>query len=308
MLNEKQLVLCRDGNQESVCKELKAAGCVGFECASIRGVPEGWVLFVNVCPTAAVDHEESAGIFNVLRPIQDADIYFEGGVRLTHKKWLHGHPPRIRIRGIGNQAKEVSIDDQAANLEEDGCYKTLTAFDLGRHVVFCGGATAQFEIVDGQESWERFIAYAYSIDPDSQTELSVCGPIVMGHGEQSLVPTTNRCLIGAQPGQISICQSPYGQAADNNLAITDFPVAWALPDNPYQCNKSRVFAKSLSAIEVVPVIKSYERQKALRLRRWCDAILNASRKGLRTDPASATVEQRWVEYIKVARQIRRSLE
>ena len=219
LLNENQLVLCRDGRQELVRNELEMAGCAGFEQSSARGIPEGWVLFVDVCPTNAVVHEESVGILNILRPIQDVDILFEGGIRLTHKKWLHGHPPRIRIRGVSDQDQEVSIDDQPARLDADGSYKTLMAFELGQHVVFCGGAAAGFEIVDGQESWELFVAHAYTIDRDSHSELSVCGPTVMGHGEQSLVPTTNRCLIGAQPGQISICRPLYGQAASDYVTI-----------------------------------------------------------------------------------------
>jgi len=306
LLNEDQLVLCRESIQDSVRREIEQAGCSDFECIQGRGVPDGWVLFRNVRPATAVDHDESVGILNALRPVEEVEVYLEGGIRLTHNKWLSGHPPRIHIRGGSGDIPAVSIDGESASVDEDGNYVTPTASTPGRHVVFCGGVTAPYEIVDGQETWDTFVAYAYRIDRKQAIELAVCGPIVMGRADQTLVPATNRCLVGAEPGQVYLCASPYGQSANELLAITDFPVVWALPDNPYQCDKSRVFAKFVSNISVGSVQPYLRCRPNHQLLRWCDAILNSSRKGLCVDPANNGTAELWSNYVRAARQIRRS--
>ena len=310
LLNEDHLILCKEGAKEIVCGELEKAGCDDFDCRSGHGIPEGWALFSNVRPIVAVDHDESAGIRNVLRPLEDIDIYLEGGIRLSRKRWLHGHPPRIRIRGGRDENPAVSIDSRAASRNSDGSFETQSAFSLGQHVVFSGGVTVRYEIVEGQESWNPFEAFRYNMDFDHNREVTVCGPIVMGDGEQNLVPTTNRCLLGAKPGQIYFCESPYGQSTKAMLAITKFPVVWALPINPYQCKKSDVFAIAISTIEVSP-LEGYLRRR-LRMTdevfHWCNAILNSSRKGLRPDPNDRIIMKLWSEYVHAARQIRRSMK
>lgn len=309
LLNEDQLVLCRESVQEAVCEELDQAGCNTFECTVGNGVPDGWMLFSKVHPINPVDHQESAGILNALRPVDKAKIFLTGGIRLTHNKWLVGHQPRIRIRGSSGDIPEVSVDGEAAAVDDEGNFITAASADLGQHIVFCKGVTASYDIVDGQEDWDRFIAYKYRIDRKQGAEIAICGPIVMGNGDQSLVltTTTNRALIGAQPGQVYFCNSPYGQSTNELLGVTDFPVAWALPDNPYQCNKKRVFAKLVASVAVGP-IKPYLRCRPTHdLLRWCDAILNSSRKGLRVDPSDNSARELWAEYVRAARQIRRSI-
>ena len=307
LLNEDQLVLCRESVQEAVCEELDQAGCNTFECTVGNGVPDDWMLFSKVHPINPVDHEESAGILNVLRPVDEVEIFLTGGIRLTHNKWLVGHQPRIRIRGSSGDIPEVSVDGEAAGVDDESNFTTAASADLGQHIVFCEGVTASYDIVDGQEDWDRFIAYAYRIDRKQGAEVDICGPIVMGNGEQSLMSATNRALIGAQPGQVYFCNSPYGQSTNELLGVTDFPVAWALPDNPYQCNKKRVFAKLVASVAVGP-IKPYLRCRPTHdLLRWCDAILNSSRKGLRVDPSDNSARELWAEYVRAARQIRRSI-
>ncbi len=310
LLNEDHLILCQEGAQEVVREELEDAGCVEVDCRSGNGIPEGWVLFSNVRPTVAVDHDESAGIRNVLRPLEDIDIYLEGGIRLSHKRWLHGHSPRIRIRGGRDDNPAVAIDARAASRNSDGSFETQNAFSLGKHVVFCGGVTEPYEIAEGKESWDPFEAFMYRMDREQNTEVSVCGPVVMGDGEQTLVPATNRCLVGAKPGDIYLCESPYDESMNAMLAITEFPVAWALPANPYQCKKSEVFAIAISAKEVSPIMGSIRRRPRLTddVFRWCNAILNSSRKGLRPGPVDGTVMKLWLEYVRVAREIRRSMK
>ena len=174
LLHEDHLILCQEGAQEIVREELEKAGCGEVDCKSGHGIPEGWALFSNVRPTVAVDHDESAGIRNVLRPVEDIDIYLEGGIRLSHKRWLHGHPPRIRIRGGSDEIPAVSIDARAASRNSDGSFETQTAFSLGQREVFCGGVTEQYEIAEGQESWDPFEAFMYNMDRDQNTEVSVC--------------------------------------------------------------------------------------------------------------------------------------
>ena len=308
LLNEDHLVLCREGIQDVVREELGRAGCAAIEGISARGIPGGWVLFKGVRPTIAVAHEQSAGIFNALRPIEEVEICLEGGIRLTHKKWLNGYPPRIRVRGGSSESPDVTIDGDMASSDRNGNYEMPAAFDLGQHVVFCGGVTAPFEIVEGKELWDPFVAYAYSIDRKHDIEVSVCGPIVMGHGEQTLVPDKNRLLIGAQPGEAHLCEQAYGQAASELIAITEFPVVWALPNNPYQCNKSRVFAQSVAVVDVGSVTNSLGHRPTHELLLWCSAILNCSRKGMRTEPSDKDVSKLWSDYVRAARQIWRSMK
>jgi hypothetical protein len=307
MLNEDHLVLCRESVEEAVRKELEQACCGDLNTTRGRGVPDGWVLFGNVHPTVSVEHEEAVGILNTLRPIDELEIYFKGGIRLTHNKWLYGHPPQIRIRGGSRDMPTVSIDGDSASVDDEGNYITPKAAAPGPHIVFSGGKTAPYEIANGRETWDPFVAYEYVIDRSHNMEVAVCGPLVMGHGDQALVPRTNRCLVGAEPGQVFVCELPYGQSTDELLAVTGFPVVWALPDNPYRCNKKQVFVTLVTEIAVGSVEKYLRSRPSYELLFWCDAILNSSRRGLRVDPANDDLTDQWFSYVRAARQIRRSM-
>ena len=84
-----------------------------------HGVPKGWLLFKNVPVTTALPHDPADGIINILRPVHDVEIELRGGIRVQNLKWLHGHPPEIRLRG-DRVTLEVVIDQQTATCDEDG--------------------------------------------------------------------------------------------------------------------------------------------------------------------------------------------
>lgn len=311
ILQEEHVVLCTQRRESAVREALHEAGCADPVPITGNGVPSGWVLFHGVQPTAAIDHEESAGIFNVLRPISDVEIVFRGGIRLSHAIWLNGHPPQIRVRGASGEV-QVMIDEQAASVVGTGnC--TVPGWDTpGLHTVFCGGVAESYELVDGLQQWDEFGAFKYRAgwSQTGDRSIAICGPIVTAGDEgevAALTPATNTCLLGAIPGQLVLCPQPYDVRIPEFVGVADFRVVWTLPANPLRSHKSTtcvclLSSRSVDATHGEP--PSADRQAILR---WCQTILNASRKGLRIDPRTAEANRLWAEYKRAARRLWKQL-
>lgn len=311
ILFEEHLVLCTKEQEENVRKALVDAGCLDpIYVPDGSGVPEGWVLFQSVRPTVAVAHDDSGGILTILRPIEDIEIVFRGGIRLGHSTWLNGHPPAIFTRGGDNKELEVIIGGNIATSDDAGKY-TADAWDApGQHTVFCGGVTQSYELVDAINEWEFFEAFSYTPIGNSERVVTVCGPAIFPSTENefvSLVPSNNTCLIGAVPGQITLSSTDYGVRRGEYLAVADFPIVWAFPPNPLTCNKSSSYVEMISCENVVKHIDSRSRKDSQNILRWCHAILNASRKQLSVGSTTEETKQLWQSYKSVARRYWRQL-
>jgi hypothetical protein len=73
---------------------------------------------------------------------------------------------------------------------------------------------------------------------------------------------------------------------------------WALPAQPLICNKKTSRILQFGEVRPTPLKIGMRSQIA-----WCNAILDASRKGLRIENPSDSSTACWQEYRKVARNI-----
>ena len=307
ILREDHLVLCTEGQERAVRDALVEAGCAQPNAARGNGVPAGWVMFQGIRPTMPIHHDDSAGIYNILRPVHDVEIVFHGGIRLSHAIWLIGHPPQIRIRGIG-QDVEVLIDEKLAVADESGNYTTRGWDTPGSHTVFCGGVAESFDLVDGCQQWDHFPAFVYrpSCAESSGRVFAICGPTVAPgeFGEcAALTPASNACLLGPAPGQVAISHQPYDVRSQEFLAVATFQVAWTIPADPLHSDKSNACVRLLISHGVEERLSGPAGPRREAILRWCQAILNASRKGLRIDPDTDEARQLWAEYKRAARQL-----
>lgn len=311
ILFEDHLVLCTIEQEENVRQALVDAGCSDLTYVPDgSGIPEGWVLFQSVHPTVAIAHDDSGGIITILRPIEDIEIVFRGGIRLNHSIWLNAHPPAIFTRGADNKELEVMIDGNTAHSDETGKY-TIDNWDTpGQHTVFCGGVTQSYELVDATNEWELFNAFSYVPNTKSERTVTICGPVISPGTESefmSLVTCDNTCLIGAVPGQITLLSTNSVIRRGDRLAVTNYPIVWALPPNPFTCNKSSSYVKMISCENTVKNIDARNKKAKLNILRWCDAILNSSRRQLRVEPATEEAQQLWEVYKIIARRYWRDL-
>ena len=306
LLREEQLVLCTREQEETVRRALADAGCPApSSLGENAGIPAGWLLFENVRPTTAVPHSAADGILNVLRPVHAVEIELRGGIRVERMKWLDGHPPEVRLRGDHDNL-EVTIDQQIATRKEDGTYIVPGWQELQVHRVFCGGATASYELVPAPLSWERFSAITYRRTGQPSLSLAVCGPLVQSLTDKETVLLArigSTCLLGAVPGQIAFAEAPFDVRVPSFLAAAQFPVVWAVPAVPLQANKATSTIQLLQHHSPEPL----KRSKDGRGRLWAYAIMDASYKRLHVEPATDDARRLWAEYKRTARHIKRQL-
>lgn len=312
-LGEEHAVLCTEDNELAARASLADAGCAG-PLPAIRGngIPDGWVLFTQVRPTAGVAHEDHVGIYNVLRPVHDVDIVLSGGIRITRSSWLLGHPPRIAIRGMADSETQVMIDGIVATGGVDGGHMVNGWDSTGLHTVFCGGISKTYELTEGLQEWPSFPAFSYLGGETDSKEyaVSICGPVVsLSAGAQlaTLVPAENNFIVGAVPGQIAIASPTSDFRRKELLAITGFPAVWGLPANPLRCQKGTNCIRLLSAVPIQTAGLAPAASRVAILR-WCRAILDASRKHLPINPDNQHARELWAEYKKAARRLWRQLK
>ena len=309
-LGQDHVVLCTNRQKEAVQKALLEAGAEVSSIISGNGIPDGWLLFDNIRPSVAIEHSNEAGIFNALRPIHALRISFEGGIRLSGTTWLNRYPPKIRIAGESVGKIAVQIDGRQALLDSNGNYIAPKWDTEGKHRVFCGGVSESYELNNGAEAWEMFEAYSYKQDTLGENPISICGPIVFSmqdNTEVSLIPSNNNCLIGSIPGEINLISQSSVLRTSTLLAQASFPVVWSLPADPLRCNKATSSVRLLKSLPPgSPPHMSHPRDRWVVLR-WCQSILNASRKGLRIYPDTEDAKGLWQDYKVKARELRRKL-
>ncbi len=315
-LGREHVVLCTQPLSSCVEEAIRQAGAEPSAVLDESfGVPPGWLVFRGVVPTAPVPPTEKADLLNALRPLQRIEISLESGIRFGYANWLDGHPPSIRVYGDQGQASEVRIDGQIAERSADGSYRAAGWNSLGAHSVWCAGASKSYSIIPFDASWEFWDAYAFPVTRPGSERLAVCGPIVRAAateswGPESLtVPDTNPVLLGPQPGQIAMALRASPLCTAPSVASPRFHAVWALPRHPLHCDKQATKILLLdgkageSTGEVDPTQAGTENADVVR---WCGLILDASRKGMGTDPDTRSVRALWLSYKRVARNIWRS--
>lgn len=311
VLGQTHLVLCTESQQGAVRTALSEAGCADLvPIANGRGVPEGWILFADVLPSIAKQHEKEAGIYNILRPVHDVRIDLVGGIRLNHSTWLSGHAPTVRVLGANDSNISVLIDGQAASIDAEGNYTASDWNSYGRHTVFCGGISQSYELANGVEDWEFFIGHSYRQSQVPGDVISTCGPMIVPknkNGELLFLPSGNNCLVGSIPGQVVFVAQPEHVRTSSFLAQSDFDVVWSLPADSLRCDKGTSRVRLITPIAPGQIANLSGRRERWAAVRWYQAILNASRKGLGIDPDTEEARNLWLDYKRRARELRRRL-
>jgi hypothetical protein len=323
VLGQEHVVLCTTGRIAKVRAAIELTGSpVPRLLTTEAGVPDGWVAFRGVVPRHPVEPSPGGDILDSLRPLCDIEIAFAGGIRIYRQTWLEGFPPAIRLRGDARQISSLLIDGLEASLTKEASYIVPGWDSPGSHTVWCTSASRTYSISSGAEQWTPWDAYVWSHGEhgveSARARPAICGVLVRPPKARQIgartvvVPSTNPVLIGAEPGQISICSSRLDVRAAACVGFPSFDAVWAIPLDPIRCEKQSNTVLAIGLLRPPPSAKKcaaigrYDKYSKAH-RAWCDAILNAGRKGLRTDPADPGVADLWKAYRKVARALRKAL-
>jgi hypothetical protein len=298
VLGRSHVLLCTAEVLQQVEGALTDAGCQGYtKLDETHGLPSGWIGLRGVTPSKAAPLEPGIDPFYAVKPAPDIDLGLEGGVCLRNSIWLEGFPPQIKLLGDASLPVKVLIDGQEAGLAADGSW-TVDGYDqLGEHVVYCEGLSCSrsYSIEAPPDVWEEWPAYHFG-------QAEICGPLVrilpQAAGRRLFsVPMSNPLLLGAEPGQIFRC---LPRSVKNWKGFVPFDVVWALPAQPYICDKKTARIIQFSQ---TPMVLPSSRKHVLG---WCAAILEASRKGLLIENASSEGTVLWKEYKIAARNMWRA--
>lgn len=305
LLGEEHIVLCTEEIEETVRRAIVEAGCTdAVMLDGNQGVPNGWLLFKNVRPITALPHNPADGIINILRPVHDIEIELRGGIRIQHLKWLHNHPPQVRLRGQHDNL-EVVIDQQVAIQDENRNY-TVPGWDAqGVHRAYCGGATASYELIDPPCEWDLFPAFTYKTTAHPLCQTHVCGPLVSTELKNTVLleRNGNTYLLGPVPGQVAFATPAPNLRVPAFIAAADFPIIWAVPSSPLLANKET------STIQLfhhhLPETHKELSKPNGAVRLWAALIMEASYKRLLIEPATDDTKTLWLKYKSIARHIKR---
>jgi hypothetical protein len=317
-LGRDHVVLCSDSLRRQVEDAIRQTGAQPTTVLDESfGAPPGWLVFRGVVPNAPVAPAGEADIFNALRPLPRIEISLERGIRLGYANWLDGHPPLIRVYGDPAHAAEVRIDGQVATRGSDGTYRVPGWDFLGSHTVWCSGTSKSYSILPFDASWDLWEGYAFPVGPGETRRLTICGPIVRaaatetGGAEASiLVSETNPVLLGPEPGQIVMAVRASSLRGAPCIASPPFRPVWALPRDPLHCDKRAIrilfVAGTHGAMGPKEPGGGQNIGAGVDVGSWCRFILDASRKGMKTDPDTDSVRALWFSYKHRARHIWRS--
>jgi hypothetical protein len=326
-LGREHAVLCKESMLGAVEDALRNAGCSAWRrFGEDDGVPPGWIVLCGadnagrihgVVPRNSVPLADEADILNVLRPLPKTEISFEGGVRLGYNSWLAGYPPSIRIYGDRDRTPKVLIDGREADASPEGYYTLQGWDDPATHQVWCNGSSKTYSLVRLERNWKAWGAYSLRFrgSPSGNGRIAICGPLICplkdpDSGETSdqntivRVLASNPVLVGAEPGQVFVAVPRHDIRSALCFASPSFAPVWALPQQALLCDKSvsriLLVGQAVGPSATVP-LRCQHGNRARALELWCRLILDAGRKGLAVEPASAS--ELWRQYKHHARNL-----
>ncbi len=314
-LDRDHVVLCRAAIRSEVEVAIKKTGATPTSILDESlGLPQGWIVFRGVVPRTPVTPASGADLFNALRPLPRIEISTEGGIRLEHATWLEGYPPLIKIYGDPEHTAKVLIDGNDAERGEDGCFRAPAWDSIGSHLIWCSGASKSYSVVPFASTWEAWDAYAFPVSYGAKRRIAICGPLfrcasddVQSPFVSVTVPEANPILLGRAPGQLVIAESASGLRGTLLIASPPFSPVWALPREPLHCDKKETRVLLVGDLASPDATFGNPTQRGVLGNRpieaWCRFILDAGRKGIRTDPDTEDVQSLWLQYKRVARRI-----
>lgn len=293
-----QIIICLPEWHDKVCSALTEA-CANTVTSNFnnQGLPEGWRIFGPLTPKRSVSSKEGEDLLNLLRPLSDAEIMLDGGLCLRGNEWLAEFPPSISLNGELLEGQQLLIDNIAASRGSDGMF-TAPGWDTpGPHNVWCGGKSASYTISNPPSHWPEWNSHP-------RHHGSICGAMAKaenGNDQYCLVtvPMSNRVLLGANPGEIFICShrpsSVWGGAVP-------FKPVWAIPADPLHSSKTVARVRLLQPLPAIIMTQIKTSQtKRNNVHRWCVALLDCRRKGLRVEPGNCGAL--WDDYVNEARRL-----
>lgn len=305
-LNEQHVVICIERLRDQVAEVLKQ--CCGTVPASIDpedGLPQGWAGFRGVSPVRALPPSHTPDIIDALRPAPDLQIRLRGGIRLQYWQWLLGFPPAIQAVGAdAHEQLAVTIDGLSAVAGPDLAFTAVGWDRPGEHIVACSGITRSYSLTPPPDGWESWPAHARN------GTLAVCGGMVRSASSASrsradvcvVVPVTNSLLLGSNPGEVYLCSASAGFRLGFCGGSPPFRPVWAVPATPLHADKPT--SKILFLDWPMPRRDSESTTaNGGTVRRWMQAIVDCSRKGLRLADESPQTQAVWRAYCQQARAI-----
>jgi len=289
-----------------------------------RGMPLGWLALAGIRPKVSAPRSQDGDWLDVLRPLPEASIVLEGGIRLQRQVWLEGHPPRIRISGDASLIGELTIDGKRVEPNSDGTCECAGWDARGTHTIWCTTQTRSYTIREGAETWDGWSAYSWSLgefdSSDSVGSPSICGAAVFASdaaGAKHLpfyVRSSNSILLGSRPGQVHVCRARSDIRSPLAVGFPDFDPVWAVPANPARRSKASeriLLVGSPTPVAHVETLRPANRRAAAArskmISNWCSALRAASSKSLRVASADPAIRSLWRSYRKQAKAIARSL-
>jgi len=319
LIREEHVVLCTAGMRTAVERVLTECCDSSFQLLTeAQGIPEGWFVFRGVIPTRPLAPNEGGSILDCLCPGPDIEISFVGGIRLNRTSWLKGFPPRILLRGDVQCFQSLTIDGQHATRGGDDAFTAPGWDQEDIHVVICDGISRTYEIVNPSEGWTTWPAYSFGRgvlrSSSGSPQRSICGALVRSFKDGAsdlylvVVPFGNPIVIGALPGEILYCPIPQAARRSSYVALVPFEPVWAIPCYPLLADRTteRILLVGSPHFPKRMVSPQRDFRSVNSLRRWCDAVLDCSRKRLALEPSEVSVVSCWQAYKQMAKQIRRS--
>lgn len=320
VIGEQHVVLCTEDRIQDVRSAIDLAGGSLADPLRGKGLPDGWAAFSNVVPTKPVAASSTGEILDALRPAPEVELAFVGGIRIGRQLWLEHYPPRIRLRGDRASAGVVRIDGIEAAVDSSGSYVADAWEALGDHTVSWAAGTRTYTISRGAEEWAPWNAYVWPSTEDEQKVAAfrpaLCGalvrppPAAMPGSQPVLVPASNSLLLGRNAGEVAFCRERSDLGAAPSIGFPSFEPVWAVPQDALRSDKRSMHVLRIGKGAQAPVFTTHHQSMTSRgatrqLAIWRDAILNAGRKGLTTEPSDVEAKVLWREYQAAAKALRR---
>ncbi len=305
LLNARQAVLAKAALRDQVLAALAAVGCADPELNddTTMGVPSGWILYRDVIPTRWVPRRDEQDPLNVLCPKHKTEPHFTGGIRLKHRTWLVGYPPRIRFTGELGNGFRVTIDGHPAQPAPDGAFEAPGWDTEGKHRLWFGQQVRMYALHTMHEDWQHWHAH------DFGTGAAICGASTQqmdgARWRQVRIPATNPLLVGARAGEIFYCQARHDVRSETILALVPFAPVWALPWDPVHADKRSARVLQLDSREPGCSEDQCNRKRDAdrAFRRWIAAINDAGRKQLALAVESEDAKALWRRYRAMAKRL-----
>lgn len=297
--------LPKDITSAVLCHE-SLLGAVGSYLSSIcqgaprhfhdGSLPDGWFLFIGV---RAIRRTESVPQeLRALEVVTEVNIIPCGGLRLGAQwAWLEGAAPRLLIEGHDGQT--VSVNDVAADLDEDGYIKSADVFtSAAEYIVKIGPLERKVRILKPR------------LRPSATPILPVDGTEKAQHSV--IVETGQWNLIGSFPGDIETIEA---KGLGSSLVFCDFEPVWALKLGARKAGTRVIeLVRKPAEISVSELLKT-RAQATRRIKnrpaahRWASAIREVDCRQPDVECGSGNQHKEagesWDEYVRIAKVLKR---